>query len=57
MRDLITAGEAAKLLGVTRQTVHRWVRDGSGPIRPVAFAEPRNVAIFRRSDVLKAVTE
>lgn len=45
--DLLTTSEVAKLLGVTRGTIWRWVRDGRLP----AVTLPTGTLRVRREDV------
>lgn len=43
----LTAGEAASILGISKPTLVRWVRQGSGPR---AFRMPSGYNRFRRDD-------
>lgn len=49
MDTLISAGEAARLLGVTRATVHRFAKDGKFPI--VTTLGIQKQVFFREADV------
>jgi excisionase family DNA binding protein len=51
--DLLTTGEAAREVGVSRATVARWVRLGLLPARRL----PSGHARVRRGDVHRLVTE
>jgi excisionase family DNA binding protein len=46
---LLTVNEAAELLGIHKQTLHRWCVDGK-----IAFIQPapRSPRRFRRADVM-----
>ncbi len=48
--DLLTSTEAAQLMGVTRQTVERWVRE-NGLRAKVEVRGRRKVYRFRRIDL------
>ncbi len=50
--ELLTTGEAARLVGVHRSTVDRWIRLG---LLPIASRLPSGHARVRRDDVLELV--
>ncbi|MBJ7598009.1 helix-turn-helix domain-containing protein [Candidatus Nephthysia bennettiae] len=50
--DLLTTGEAARLAGVHRSTVDRWIRLG---LLPIASRLPSGHARVRRQDVLELI--
>jgi excisionase family DNA binding protein len=51
-RDLINFSDAAKLAGVSRQTLYKWLRQGK--IRPIAISGGR---LIDRNDILKLKLE
>lgn len=58
--DLLTTGAAARLLGVSQDTVARWVRSGKLPNQPTAKGHariPRDVVMALRDGVSEPVRE
>lgn len=47
--DLIGTAEAAEILGVSRQTVHRWA--GEPKLKSIKVAGETNPYLFERADV------
>ena len=50
--ELVTATEAAQILGVTRQTAHRWIADGVFPTVYKIGARPTFVLLRDEVDAV-----
>ncbi len=51
MEDVLTEGEVAKLLGVSRRTIQRWRLDGTGPVKPIPGLGKKTIRYSRAAVV------
>ncbi len=57
MERWMTTAEVAEWIGVTRQTVARWIRDGRLKARRIELSGGRSIYRVRRADLIRFARE